>query len=149
MPVSLLLLVFLLLVSYACLAQSTKTADVYSVLDFGAPRNQRAIGSCAANGGGTVFFPTGDYYSATIRLRSNVELNLSLGATLRTLTDASLYTNAKAGLESSVESLTPALILGTGLRHVAITGRGRIVGEMVQTGARDVGGHHLQPRARG
>ena len=138
MSLNRLFLLVLSLSGYAGLAQPGKTAGVYSVLDFGAPRNQRvnaqafiqrAIDSCAANGGGTIFFPAGDYYSATIRLRSSVELNLSLGATLHALPDASLYTNAKAGLENSGESLTPALILGTGLRHIAITGRGRIVGE--------------------
>lgn len=62
-----------------------------------------------------------------IRLRSGVELNFSHGATLHALPDASLY--AKTGLETSGESHTPALILGNGLRHVAITGRGRIMGE--------------------
>ncbi len=138
MPTKPLLLLCLLIAGYVGLAQSNKTPGVYSVLDFGAPRNQRvnaqafiqrAIDSCAANGGGTVFFPAGDYYSATIQLRSNVELNLSLGATLHALPDASLYTNAKTGLENSGESVTPALILGNGLRHIAITGRGRIVGE--------------------
>ena len=135
-----LLLVFLLTFGHVILAQSTKgtPSGTYSVVDFGAPRNQRvnaqdfiqrAIDSCAANGGGIVFFPAGDYYSATIRLRSNVELNFSLGATLHALPDTSLYKNAKQGLENSGEAITPALILGIGLKHIAITGRGRIVGE--------------------
>ncbi len=138
MPIKTLLLLLLLITGYSGLAQSNKSlSGIYSVMDFGTPHNQRvnaqafiqrAIDSCAANGGGTVFFPAGDYYSATIRLRSNVELNFSLGATLHALPDASLYTNAKQGLENSGEALTPALILGTGLRHIAITGRGRIVG---------------------
>ncbi len=133
------LLFLLLIVCQTSFAQSTKTTSgVYSVLDFGAPRNQRvnaqdfiqrAIDSCAARGGGIVFFPAGDYYSATIQLRSRVELNFSLGATLHALPDTSLYKNAKKGLENSGEALTPALIVGINLKHIAITGRGRIVGE--------------------
>ncbi len=134
-----LLLILLLIVCHTGFAQSTKnTSGVYSILDFGAPRNQRvnaqdfiqrAIDSCAARGGGIVFFPAGDYYSATIQLRSRVELNVSLGATLYALPDTTLYKNAKKGLENSGESITPALIVGNGLKHIAITGRGRIVGE--------------------
>ena len=108
------------------------------MLDCGAPHNQRvnaqafiqrAIDSCAARGGGIVFFPAGDYYSATIRLRSQVELNFSQGATLHALPDTSLYKNAKLGLENSGEAITPALIVGIGLKHIALTGRGRIVGK--------------------
>lgn len=112
-------------------------ANVYSVLDFETPRNQyvnaepyiqRAIDSCAAGGGGVVFFPAGDYYSATIRMRSHVELHFSRGATLHAIPDETLYRNDKAGLEHSGEAITPVLILARNVSHIAITGLGRIKG---------------------
>jgi polygalacturonase len=47
-----------------------------------APAIQKAIDACARSGGGTVYFPTGNYLSGTIVLKSNVTLHLSPGATL-------------------------------------------------------------------
>ncbi|MGD0578391.1 MAG: glycosyl hydrolase family 28-related protein [Bryobacteraceae bacterium] len=43
---------------------------------------QSAIDACAASGGGTVFFPPGDYTSGTIRLKSHIRLFLDAGAVL-------------------------------------------------------------------
>jgi hypothetical protein len=43
---------------------------------------QKAIDACADAGGGTVFFPAGDFLSGTIILKGNVTLHLSPGATL-------------------------------------------------------------------
>jgi hypothetical protein len=43
---------------------------------------QRAIDACARAGGGTVYFPAGDYVSGTITLKNNVTLYLAGGATL-------------------------------------------------------------------
>jgi hypothetical protein len=47
-----------------------------------APAIQRAIDACAGSGGGTVYFPAGNYLSGTITLKSNVILDLSPGATI-------------------------------------------------------------------
>jgi polygalacturonase len=64
---------------------------VYSVRDFGAKGDgktldtaaiNRAIDSAAKAGGGTVFFPAGDYLSVSIHLKSNIALYLDQGATI-------------------------------------------------------------------
>src|SRR6266705_6685708 len=64
---------------------------VYSVRAFGAigdgktldtPAINRAIDSAAAAGGGTVYFPAGDYLSVSIHLKSNIALYLDHGATI-------------------------------------------------------------------
>ncbi len=47
-----------------------------------APAIQKAIDTCARSGGGTVYFPAGNYLSGTITLKSNVTLHLSAGATI-------------------------------------------------------------------
>src|SRR5690242_1121610 len=46
------------------------------------PAINKAIDTAAAAGGGTVFFPAGTWLSFSIRLKSNVHLHLSQGATL-------------------------------------------------------------------
>ena len=44
---------------------------------------QSAFDACAAQGGGTVFFPPGTYVSGTLRLRSRVHVQIRAGATLQ------------------------------------------------------------------
>lgn len=43
----------------------------------------RAIDEAAAEGGGTIYFPAGTYLTATIRMKSNITLDIESGATLR------------------------------------------------------------------
>src|SRR5688500_20281631 len=66
-------------------------AGVHDVRAYGAkgdgkaldtPAINRAIDAAASRGGGTVFFPGGDYLSVSIRLKSNVALYLNQGATI-------------------------------------------------------------------
>jgi polygalacturonase len=70
-------------------AQTQKA--VFNVRDFGAtgkkaddalPAIQKAIETCAAAGGGTVFLPAGEYTSGQIRLKSHVRVYVDSGATL-------------------------------------------------------------------
>ena len=64
---------------------------VYNIRDYGAKGDgiaietaaiDRAIDAAAAAGGGTVYFPAGNYLSFTIHLKSNISLYLDQGATL-------------------------------------------------------------------
>ena len=64
---------------------------VYNVKDYGAVGDgttlnskaiQKTIDTAAANGGGTVFFPPGDYLTGTVRLRDNVTVYLENGCTI-------------------------------------------------------------------
>ena len=70
-------ILFLLL----CLCTAAIQADVYNVKDYGAkadgktidsPAINRAIQEAAANGGGTVYLPAGNYACYSIRLASHV-----------------------------------------------------------------------------
>ena len=80
---------------------------------------QRAIDSCAAQGGGTVFFPAGKYLSGGLHLKSNVTLHLDKGATLQ----------GSSRLEDYGEwKWTNALIMGDSLENVAIVGQGTLDG---------------------
>src|SRR5688500_2279003 len=81
--------IFLVLASVAH-AQATQPT-VYDVRQHGAtgdgktldsPAINSAIEAAAARGGGTIYFPAGDYLSTSIRLKSNIALYLDQGATI-------------------------------------------------------------------
>ncbi len=78
---------------------------------------QRAVDAAAARGGGTVRFPSGDYVTGTVRLRSDVTLLLDAGCTLWGSTDIADY-----------ESGQEHLLYAEDAENVAIVGRGAIDG---------------------
>ena len=75
----------------SCSLISTASGVYYNVTDYGAKgdgltNNTKAINTAieaaAKNGGGTVFFPAGEYLSFTIHLKSKITLHLDNGAVL-------------------------------------------------------------------
>src|SRR6266566_9199949 len=73
------------------LAQDLKGTGVYDVKRFGARGDgktldtvaiNKAIDTAAAAGGGTVLFPSGNYLSVSIHLKSNITLYLDQGAVI-------------------------------------------------------------------
>jgi hypothetical protein len=90
----------------------------------------QAVAAAHADGGGTVFFPTGQYVTGPVRLESNVTLFLDAGAILRfsrSFDDYLPFVRLRwEGTE--VKSFCP-LIYGVGLENVAIHGRGVIDGQ--------------------
>src|SRR5499427_2217000 len=87
-------LAFALLFSASFLPASLSAAaqvDAYNVKKYGATGNgktldtqsiNKAIDAAAAAGGGTVYFPAGNYLSVSIHLKSNIALYLDQGATI-------------------------------------------------------------------
>lgn len=72
-------------------AQGTADSTVYNVKSYGAtgdgktidtPAINKTIDTAAAAGGGTVYFPAGNYLSVSIHLKSNIALYLDHGATI-------------------------------------------------------------------
>jgi hypothetical protein len=100
-------------------------ARVFDVRDYGAMGQkadsaqaaiQSAIDAAAAAGGGTVYFPAGEYTSGTLHLKSHVRLYIESGATIFSVKD-------KAAFDQE------ALIFGADLENVTIEGRGTIDGQ--------------------
>ena len=92
----------------------------YNVRHFGAVADgksndadaiNRAITTCNAAGGGTVFLPSGVYATGAIHLKSNVTLALDAGATLKALPD-----------------VDTAVLIGENLENVNIYGPGTLDG---------------------
>ena len=51
----------------------------------------KAIDACSKAGGGRVIVPAGEFLTAAVHLKINVNLYISKGATLKFSTDASKY----------------------------------------------------------
>jgi polygalacturonase len=103
-------------------------SKLYPVTNYGAVADgktnntiaiQKAIDEAAKNGGGKVTVPAGDFITGVLHLKSNVELNLALNARLMATAKRSDYGGKKAS----------ALIVGTNVHHVSITGKGTIDGQ--------------------
>lgn len=95
----------------------------------------RAIDSCVARGGGRVVVPAGTYLCGSIRLKSNVELHLTAGATiLAAPPELKAYDEAEpwegpAYQDGGHTYFHNSLIWAVGQRNVSITGRGMIDGK--------------------
>jgi len=97
----------------------------YNVADFGATGDgkhsdagaiQRAIDTCSAQGGGTVFLPKGDYLSTTLILKSNVTLYLAA--------------EARILATGNVEDYKPygCILYAKEAQHIALAGPGVVDG---------------------
>lgn len=97
----------------------------YNVYDFGARGDglsidtkaiQEAINTCSQRGGGIVVLPSGTFLTGTLYLKSQVNLELSLGAILLASRNQSDYSKR-------------ALIFGENLENIVIGGYGTINGQ--------------------
>lgn len=123
---------------------------VYNVIDFGAKgdnktNNTKAINAAieiaAKNGGGTVYFPAGEFLSFTIHLKSNITLFLDQGAVLigDKETDGVGYDLPeedawyKKYQDFGHSYWRNSLIYGDSLHNIAIAGNGTIWGKGLYT----------------
>ncbi len=119
-------------------------ASVCNVRDYGATGDgatletaaiRKAIGACAAAGGGTVLFPPGNYVSGTFEMLSNITLNLEAGATIAGSKNLEDYgkigdfgLGRDYGTNSSGEGERVGIIIARNAHDIAIVGRGAIDG---------------------
>ncbi|MDR3329238.1 MAG: glycoside hydrolase family 28 protein, partial [Prevotellaceae bacterium] len=117
----------------------TFAAATFSIADFGAVPNDSlalghaainaAIDSCSAAGGGTVLVPQGVFHTGPITLKSNVNLHLEEGATLKFSTDPALYFPAVLTRWEGIDCYNAhPLIYAYEAQNIAITGKGTIDG---------------------
>lgn len=97
----------------------------------------KAIETCADQGGGTVVIPSGTFLTGTIHLKSHVSLYLEKGAVIRGSPDLNLYqpyipTKEMNQYDNAHKyKWNRALILGVGVDDVSIGGEGIIDGNHV------------------
>ena len=90
---------------------------------------QAAIDTAAASGGGTAYVPPGRYLTGAIVLRDNVTLHLEGGAVLLGSPDPAHYPATASRWEGIEQSTHAPLVGGSGLRNIALVGRGTIDGQ--------------------
>jgi polygalacturonase len=133
---------FILLFSTLQIARAQ--APVYNVKKYGAKGDgknidtkaiDKAIDAANAAGGGTVYFPAGDYLSVTIHLKSNVALYIDQGATIVAASMSEGQYDLPEKGENEVyqdyghSHFHNSLILGENLHDISILGPGKIWAE--------------------
>ena len=89
---------------------------------------QKAIDTLAANRGGTLVIPKGEFLSGAIYLKRGVNLHLDKGAVLRGSTNIEDYPELETRIEGHFQVWVPALVNASNVDHLRITGSGTIAG---------------------
>ena len=89
----------------------------------------KAIEACAAAGGGRVVVPAGEHLTDPIRLRSNVELHVAAGATLRFTRDPARFPVVLTRWEGVELMNYSPLVYALDCENVAVTGKGILDGQ--------------------
>lgn len=108
---------------------------VFLITDHGAKAGtlcteaiQATIDACHAAGGGRVVVPAGEFRTGSIFLRQGVGLHLDKDAVLLGSTELKDYPKRPTRIEGHTEPWRLALLNGTGLKEVRITGEGTLDG---------------------
>jgi hypothetical protein len=111
----------------------------HDVRDYGAVANdqgkdtdaiRKAIEAATAAGGGTIYFPAGQFLSGPIRLKSNITLHLDAGAVLQFSQDFNDYLPmVKSRWEGTEVTNFSPCIYAYQAENIAIEGRGLIDGQ--------------------
>jgi polygalacturonase len=142
--IKLLLITLLASVKIANAANSNQ-AHFYNIKDFGAVGDginldskaiNKSIDAAANAGGGTVYFPAGNYLSGSIHLKSNISLFIDQGATIIAAPVAAEngYDEEEASVnityqDSGHSHWHNSLIWGENLHDISIFGQGTIWGK--------------------
>ncbi len=88
-----------------------------------------AIDACHKAGGGRVIVPAGEFTTGAVHLKSNVNLYLAKGATLKFSTDASKYPIVATRFEGMECMNVSPFIYALDQTNIAITGEGTLDGQ--------------------
>ena len=130
----------------------------FNVKDYGAKGNgvsldtrliNATIDAAVAAGGGTVYFPAGDYLTGSIRLKSNITLFIDQGATIIAVSaaDSAEYDKAETPINELYQDFGHtrfhnSLIWGENLHDISIIGTGVIWGKGMLGGFKKEGSNY-------
>ena len=118
--------------------ENSMFSTVFNVTEFGAVNDgitlcstafENTVKACSIAGGGTVYIPSGNYLTGSIRLRSNTTLFLDAGARLIFVNDVKEYPVVTSRWEGVAREVYASCIYGENVENVAITGRGTLEGQ--------------------
>jgi polygalacturonase len=90
---------------------------------------RKAIETCSAQGGGRVVVPPGEFLTGAIHLKSNINLHVSEGATLRFSTDPAAYLPVVLTRWEGIECMNYSpLIYALDAENIGVTGKGTLDG---------------------
>ncbi|HUK83996.1 MAG TPA: glycoside hydrolase family 28 protein [Verrucomicrobiae bacterium] len=90
---------------------------------------RKAIDACSKSGGGRVVVPTGEFLTSAIHLKSNINLHLADGATLKFSTDPAKYLPTVFTRWEGVECMNYSpFIYAFEQENIAVTGTGTLDG---------------------
>lgn len=90
----------------------------------------KLIEKAATDGGGTIYFPAGEYLTGPIKMKSNITLHIESGATLRFSDDFEDYLPFETvRWEGVVMKAFSPLIHANGAENLSIIGRGTLDGQ--------------------
>lgn len=117
---------------------ATLHAQVFDITNFGAVGNgstlntafiQAAIDSCHNSGGGVVRVPPGNFLTATLYLKSNVNFLIDSGATVTGSSDIAQYPVITPAEQSYADNYTQrSVFYAEGQHNIAVTGKGTFNG---------------------
>ncbi|WNH09454.1 glycoside hydrolase family 28 protein [Thalassobellus suaedae] len=91
---------------------------------------QNAINEANASGGGTIYFPAGNYLTGALKLKSNIVIHLEAGALLKFSTNFDHYLPfVEYRWEGTVLKSFSPLLYANNQENITITGRGVIDGQ--------------------
>lgn len=114
---------------------------MFNVLDYGAVNDgktlcreafQKAIDACYAEGGGTVYIPSGTFLMGTVFLKDNIHIQLDAGALILGSTDLKNDFAPDEAIpyavyqDASHTFFHHSLFVAENKKHISITGEGRI-----------------------
>lgn len=91
---------------------------------------QKAIEKASKNGGGTIYFPAGEYLTGALKLKSNITIHLEAGALLKFSDNFDDYLPfVEVHWEGTVMKSFSPLLYAKDAENITITGRGTIDGQ--------------------
>jgi polygalacturonase len=91
---------------------------------------QGAIDKAEKNGGGTIYFPAGEYLTGAIKLKNNITIHLDAGSILKFSTNFDHYLPfVQLRWEGTVMNSFSPLLFAKDVDNITITGRGTIDGQ--------------------
>ena len=130
--------VFMCLLMALSLAHATSGNGWINILEAGGNNKgelctkaiQKAIDNANASGGGTIYFPAGNYLTGALNLKSNIIIHLEAGAILKFSTNFDHYLPfVEYRWEGTVLKSFSPLLYANNQENITITGRGVIDGQ--------------------
>lgn len=128
--------VFVALMCCAAMSAIGAESKTYNVRDFGAVGDgstkdtkavQKALDTCAVNGGGEVIVPAGNFLIGSVQIGTRTIIRLDKEATLTGTTDLADYPLVDVRWEGRWQQGHRALIYAANVDHIGIVGPGYIV----------------------